>query len=216
MQAEVTNSKNACAEFQERLPELMDAPQAKVMADPHARECRACGALVGDLFAIATESRDLPQAEPSDRLWHNVRASLLLEGVIKESSAPAPVVAQPARHWWGAPRWSWAAAAAVLLMGVALSIQNAPWKQKPEDISNINIPTLLDDTDMQVLAEVEARQPEMRQVYEANLKNVNGYIRDAQATLQAEPGNEEAGAHVREAYAQKTMLYAMATSRSQR
>lgn len=213
----MTNSKqaHACAEFQERLSALMDAPQAEVEAQPHARECRACSALVQDLFAIAVEARELPQAEPSDRLWHNVRASLLLEELIKEPVAPAPVAVLPARTWWGAPRWSWMAAAAVLMMGVALSLSYNSWKSNRE-LTTV-VPTVLsdlDDTDMQVLAEVEARQPEMKPVFADNFKNVNQYIRDAQATLKEDPDNAEAGAHLREAYAQKTMLYAMATSRS--
>ena len=54
----------------------------------------------------------------------------------------------------------------------------------------------------------------MKEVYEANLRNVNAFIADARSSLAQDPDNAEAHEYLREAYAQKAMLYDMATSRS--
>src|SRR5207302_1421696 len=70
-----------------------------------------------------------------------------------------------------------------------------------------------DETDKQVLAEVEARSPGLKAIYENNLKNVNNYISDAKTSVQNDPNDSEAREHLREAYAQKAMLYDMATAR---
>jgi hypothetical protein len=71
-----------------------------------------------------------------------------------------------------------------------------------------------DENDLQLLAEVEARNPGLKTIYENNLKNVNSYISDAKTSVQNDPNDSEAREHLREAYAQKAMLYDMATARS--
>ena len=58
------------------------------------------------------------------------------------------------------------------------------------------------------------QQPSLKPVYAASLRNVNQYISDARATLAQDPSDEEARMYLRQAYAQKAMLYRMGTSRS--
>jgi DNA-binding SARP family transcriptional activator len=50
----------------------------------------------------------------------------------------------------------------------------------------------------------------MRVTYESQLRSVNAYIREAQAYLDRNPGDEDARQHLMEAYQQKAMLYQMA------
>jgi hypothetical protein len=50
----------------------------------HARACPFCGAVLADLEQIQGASRDLPLLEPPARLWANVRATLVSEGVIRD------------------------------------------------------------------------------------------------------------------------------------
>jgi hypothetical protein len=68
--------------------------------------------------------------------------------------------------------------------------------------------------DQQLLEVVAARTPSMRASYEANLQNVNAYIRDAEQTVQNDPNDEEAQRSLMAAYDQKAMVYEMALNRS--
>jgi len=64
--------------------------------------------------------------------------------------------------------------------------------------------------DQQFLSEVSQRDPGMRVTYENQLRSVNDYIREAQAYLDQNPGDEDARQHLMEAYQQKAMLYQLA------
>lgn len=64
--------------------------------------------------------------------------------------------------------------------------------------------------DQQFLNDVGQRSPRMKAEYENQLRAVNSYIRDAEAYLRQNPGDEDARQHVMAAYEQKAMLYQMA------
>ena len=72
----------------------------------------------------------------------------------------------------------------------------------------------MSDEDQQVLSAVAQHAPMMTAAYETNLHDVNDYIRDAQATVDANPNDEEARHALMDAYEQKSMLYNMAMDRS--
>jgi hypothetical protein len=74
----------------------------------------------------------------------------------------------------------------------------------------------MDTDDSQLLEAVGANAPAMRATYEANLKDVNEFIRDAEASAKSNPGDEDAQQLLMEAYAQKNMIYEMAMDRSLR
>jgi len=61
---------------------------------------------------------------------------------------------------------------------------------------------------------VGARMPSMRDAYEANLRTVNAYIRDAEQSAHSDPNDEVAQQYLRNAYEQKAMVYEMALDRS--
>ena len=64
--------------------------------------------------------------------------------------------------------------------------------------------------DQQFLDDVGQHSPRMKAEYESQLRAVNSYIRDAEAYLKQNPGDEDARQHVMAAYEQKAMLYQMA------
>ena len=70
--------------------------------------------------------------------------------------------------------------------------------------------------DQQILDAVAFQAPMMKATYEANLHDVNEYIRDAEASVQQNPYDQEAQRYLMEAYEQKAMLYDMALNRSLR
>ena len=68
--------------------------------------------------------------------------------------------------------------------------------------------------DKQLLEAVASRSPTMQAAYASNLQNVNAYIRDAEASAQADPNDEEAQQVVMDAYEQRATVYEMALDRS--
>jgi len=64
-----------------------------------------------------------------------------------------------------------------------------------------------EEQDQQFLDELT---PAMRSSYEGQLRAVNAYIRDAEAYVRQNPGDEDARRHLMDAYEQKAMLYQMA------
>lgn len=64
--------------------------------------------------------------------------------------------------------------------------------------------------DQQFLDDVGQRAPRMKATYESQLRAVNSYIRDAEAYLKRNPGDEDARQQLMDAYQQKAMLYQMA------
>jgi hypothetical protein len=61
---------------------------------------------------------------------------------------------------------------------------------------------------------VQTRSPAMLASYQANLKNVNAYIRDAEDSAKNNPNDEEVQRILMNAYEQKSMVYEMALDRS--
>ena len=70
------------------------------------------------------------------------------------------------------------------------------------------------EEDRRLLEEVAAKAPAMRDTYESNLRTVNAYIRDAQASVETDPTDEDAQQSLMDAYEQKAMVYEMAMDRS--
>ncbi len=70
----------SCAEFQDRLPELVGSGQS-IAIHPHYRSCELCRALIVDLETIAEAARQLlPIAEPPDELWEHIELAIKEEG----------------------------------------------------------------------------------------------------------------------------------------
>ena len=86
----------------------------------------------------------------------------------------------------------------------------------PKDVRPFGEPTdhapmaTVSTEDRQFLNQVGQRSPEMRSTYEGQLQAVNAYIRDAEAYLKQNPGDEETRQQLMDAYEQKSMLYQMA------
>jgi hypothetical protein len=115
----------------------------------------------------------------------------------------------------------WAAAAAAALLVAFTLLQNSqprvPAAVSPSSdqvASNISQEGFTDQDDAQLLTSVAQQAPDLKPVYAASLRDVNQYISDARATLTADPSDDEARVHLRQAYAQKAMLYRMGTTRS--
>jgi hypothetical protein len=108
-----------CSDVDRILPEIIDDPanngtrsngDQDLEFQSHLRTCPHCSELVSDLKSIASEARQLSNAEePAPRVWLRIAAELRAEGLIREpelTSARPVLVPPPQRRWnafWLAP-----------------------------------------------------------------------------------------------------------------
>lgn len=207
-----------CKEFQEFLPEIIDGGQ-NLEQELHWKSCSDCSELVADLTMISQQAMQLRAAdEPSPRVWNSIEIALREEGLIHNGRSGLAVVPTHGRGW--TMRWLVPVAAALLIsFGLAdyymASRQQSAQTQVAQN-SPASIPNPVDAEDSQLLEAVAVKAPSMRATYEANLRDVNSYIRDAEDSAKKDPSDEEAQQLLMEAYAQKNMLYEMALDRSLR
>lgn len=66
----------SCAEFQEKLPELIGSSE-NIADHPHLQTCDLCRSLLADLETIAEAARQLfPVVEPRDDLWGKIESAI--------------------------------------------------------------------------------------------------------------------------------------------
>ena len=212
-----------CDEFERVLPELGSGHN--IEQEEHLKSCSACSDLVADLDAISEQARFLRASEdPSPWLWNSIEVALRQEGLIRQPHHDHSS-AYPARLSWRL-RWLVPAAAALLVVfGVLLHERGtgaADLAKKPSaptgvvtaDLRPANTAEIMGGDDLQLLNTVASRVPSMRDSYEANLRAVNAYIRDAEESASSHPNDEIAQQYLRNAYEQKAMVYEMALDRS--
>jgi len=206
-----------CAEFQRELPDFLDeGGNGELQA--HLKGCANCSGLAASLQTIAREARMLQASqEPSPRVWNSLEIALRREGLIRQPRPHSHRLILPSlTRRWGVAAWLVPVAAA-LLVGAAVLLYQRP---HPGRLA-VNSPQAAivavssgDLNDEQLLQEVATRAPMMRAAYESNLRDVNAYIRDAQASVNADPNDEEAQQVLMDAYGQRSMIYEMALDRS--
>jgi len=206
-----------CKEFQAILPEIIDGGQTTEQ-EMHWKSCQECSELVADLTLISKQATMLRAADtPSPRVWNSIEIALRQEGLIRSGGGLA-VVPSPSRSW--SLRWLVPLTAAFLISFGVADYYMASRQQPPAEVAGMDrsvaIPHSMDADDTQLLEAVGAFAPAMRATYEANLKDVNAFIRDAEDSAKNNPGDEEAQQLLMEAYAQKNMIYEMAMDRSLR
>lgn len=199
-----------CAEFQKVLPYIIETG-GNAEEEQHLRECRVCSDLVQDLRYIAEQAKLLvPMEEPAPKVWDGIRDGLEREGLVKKPARARGRLLGPQ----GTLPWIATFTAIALVIGGLALYRRGRTSGSPEPTNALDRAGE-DAQDQQVLAEVAQSRPEMRDVYESNLKLVNASIRDARQALQRDPGDSDARAGLLRAYEQKAMVYAMATRSSQ-
>jgi Putative zinc-finger len=126
-----------CSEVQRILPEFLDgAPDGAFQTAfaIHLKSCPACSDLVSDLKLIASEVRELAEAEePAPRVWLRIAAQLREEGLIREAepvSAGRPILVPASPRWrWTSTAWWLAPVAAALLVAGSYVIAHKPASQ---------------------------------------------------------------------------------------
>ena len=205
-----------CEEFQRVLAEF-GGSHNNIEQEEHLKSCSACSDLVSDLNAISEHARLLKGSEePSPWLWNSIEVALRQEGLIRQPARQHSAVLTPLLGWklrWLVPL------AAVLLVAVGVLVHQRGTGQPGVSVSKVTAPLPpsedpMPTDDLQLLNTVAARMPSMRAAYEANLRAVNAYIRDAERSAHSDPNDEEAQQYLMSAYEQRAMVYEMALDRS--
>jgi hypothetical protein len=203
-----------CAEFQDRLPDLMEG-ERDAQCQAHLATCVDCAELASDLNAIAEQAHLLPaDVEPSPRVWAALETQLRREGLIRE---PKPdhrlFVLRPHKRWTAAAWLAPIAAALVIAALMLLSTDSSKTAKSPPPSG----PTVVNPEavqDAEIMAEVQKNAPAMHARYEENLRHINQYLDDARRSVKENPDDADAREYLLQASEQKAMLYQMALERS--
>jgi hypothetical protein len=202
-----------CTEFQEVLPDVVEGVR-NIDQESHLKTCSNCLDLVADLEVIFREARQLEgMFEPSPRVWNTIELTLRQEGII-HGAPRSPALVPPFRRRW-ASVWLMAPVTAIAALAFVFFYQ----RQNQTDIVAtqgpvVRIQKLANSDDRSMLAEVSFSTPALRQQYEANLRDVDAYIQDAEASAKQDPNDEETQLSLMNAYQQRSMVYEMAMDRS--
>jgi hypothetical protein len=209
-----------CEEFRRVLPELGSGHGFE--QDEHLKSCCDCSDLLADLNAISQQARLLQGSEdPSPWVWNSIEVALRQEGLIRQPQLEHPRTPAPLLGWrlrWLVPL----GATLVLVFGVLIyqrgtgQPQMAKQPSSPAGVvtANLQPADVMGGEDLQLLNTVGERMPSMRATYEADLRSVNAYIRDAEQSAHSNPNDEVAQQYLTNAYEQKAMVYEMALDRS--
>jgi hypothetical protein len=223
-----------CEQLQCDLPDIMEGARTREQED-HLRSCQACSDLLSDLELISQEARLLRASdEPNPRVWNSIEIALRQEGLIHEPPAQPtltfPLLSGPRR--WN-PLWLLPIPAALLIAFGIMRYEQKPagpeavaaHSAAPAVVASHHVPSTHPAShwqvkeaapadDDQLLEAVSSQAPTLRASYEADLQNVNSYIRDAEESAQTNPNDEEAQRYLMNAYDQKAMMYEMALDHS--
>jgi len=202
-----------CVELQQSLAEVEDGGSVERLA--HLRACPACSALVRDLNQIAAAASRLRAAdEPSPRVWNSIEVALRQEGLIRPQRPVRPLITTFGARW-GAARWL-VPVAAMLLLALGINVRRESHPNPSTQQASVAVPVVnpsdLNDDDLR--QEIANNTPEIKTLYEENLRQVNDSIRDAQGVVDETPNDEDARRSLMDAYQQKAMLFELAMDHS--
>lgn len=213
-----------CAEFESFLPDILDSDRTAEQ-ESHLKFCSACSELLSDLNAISQHARLLQGSEePSRRVWNSIEIALRQEGLIRPPRRELILIQGFSRR----RSMSWLVPVAAALV-VAFGVLRYEHKPPERQAALVDSPALVASaqavlapstrrwspgSDEQLLKLVSSHSPALLASYQADLRDVNSYIRDAEQSVETNPNDAEAQQYLMDAYDQKSMVYEMALNRS--
>ena len=213
-----------CREFDTNLPAYLEGEKSADV-QVHAQQCSSCRSLLADLESIRVAARDLPMESPSPRVWHNLRAALAEERLIRERESFW-------RRWTSSfslvPRSAPAAALAFALVLAVIMIFKGDIQKNgnrnpslaPAAISNTvpvgllgvqsNLVRTVKEMEESYRAHEASLDPSAQRVYRAGLTSLNNSIQECLDSLQKQPHNTLVREYLMQAYAQKAEVLASA------
>jgi hypothetical protein len=174
----------------------------------HVGECPFCRSMLADLEGIRLASSELATDEPPPRLWANIRAALVAEGIIRQPQAFW-------QRWLGG--WQWlhnpvtvAALGCLMVLGIGLlKAPRLPRSRKAQsiDLSDVTRATVaLGSMETSYQVQALSFEPSMKKTYQKSLDSLDGEIRECLNSVKQEPDNSLAREYLLAAYEQKAYV----------
>ncbi len=207
----------ACRVFDAELrPYLEGEDRPEVVA--HARECPFCHSVLADLEQIRSLVGELAVEDPPARVWANIRASLVEDGIIRESAS-----------FWQRlfPGWKLmpeavpaAAMICLVILGAALlntpttvdrtetvtqrsSDENSKVVTSAQPVEYSSVTSTLGEMEKTYQARATSFEPSVKATYQKGLESLDSEIRECLNSVQEEP---EAREYLLTAYAEKAQV----------
>jgi hypothetical protein len=196
----------ACQDFDAQLSDYLEGADRPAVVS-HAAECEFCGPILTDFLLVRSATGELADLEPPGRVWANVRATLVAEGLIRE-----PRRIPPWRQWLLRPVPA-AALAGLLLLSMfsvrAWVRQSQRARKTVTEVANIIDPNLIRNVSQMELA-FRARSgslnPAVKRAYEQDLDSLNGEIKECNDTLAQQPDDGFSREYLTTAYTEKARV----------
>lgn len=215
----------ACRQFSRDVAEYLEGEKRPEVVN-HASECLFCGVVLQDLETILSESRALPLADPPARVWANIRASLVAEGVIHEPESWV-------RRWLAPLSGVWRPAPVVALAGMFVLAVTLTLHRHPVNPATTRVASLTPNSSQTVASPVVSSEntalaqtvegmerdyqsrkttmePALEATYEKSLASLDDSIRQCKDSIQEEPDNSLARQYLMSAYQEKAEVLSAA------
>jgi len=194
----------ACRDFDAQLSDYLEGQDRPAVAT-HAAECEFCGATLADLLMVRSASAELAEEEPSARVWANVRATLVAEGLIHP-----PRQRRPWLEWLLTPAPAAALTALVLLSVFAARSAIHRYHRAAVDVAEIVVGRELmqNVSQMEVAFRAQSARlnPTIERAYEEDLASLDGEIKECQDTLAQQPDDTLSREYLASAYTEKARV----------
>jgi len=182
----------------------------------HLEKCDDCRDLMEDFEGITEDARRLPKREPSGRVW-----TAIVEDVRKARRAPEgrPAFRPRWLHIFAAarPRWAWAAALLLVIVG-GIVVGVRPWRSAPgpDGDERFAVAKLKEAENYYRLAikslgeaigsEKNGFDPQVAAMFAQNLKDIDAVIQDCRTAVARNPNDVETRLFLLDAYENKVAI----------
>lgn len=193
-----------CRDFDAQLSDYLEG-QDRPAVSAHAAECEFCGVLLADLLLAHSACAELAEEEPPARVWANVRATLVAEGLVHP-----PRQRRPWMGWLLRPVPA-AALTALVLFSVFTTRKwvhhNKPLvKDVAEAIVGPAVVANVSQMEVTFRAQSARLNPTIERAYEEDLASLDGEIKECQDTLARQPDDNLSREYLASAYTEKARV----------
>jgi hypothetical protein len=199
-----------CAKFHKMIGDRLDGtirPHERVRLEDHLKSCSECRELARDFQKIAAEAKALPQEDPTDDFWPEIRAGVA--AARRGKTTPA----------FAHPRFKWAWAAGFVFLGAVLGLVVGlrPWKAElptafaaDQDRTVAKLEEAEKHYQLAIQAMTEALSPgrgaldlQTAALFKRDLQTVDAAIESCRGALRRDPKNLDARVYLLGAYEKK-------------
>ena len=205
-----------CTEIQSKISDWVDGGPAERELYSHLKSCDACSAFHEDILALKKSSASLGLVEPPSRLWTNLQAQLISEGLIKERRQRQgfwqrlfPAVLVPSlKPAFGGAILALLLSTTFFYFYVQRGSQEVKVSSEAQVFQELHQAELQYQKAIEALSEVSKRKietldPAMAQILNDNLATMDYYVKECQDAVRSSPDNPLVHKYLLTAYQKK-------------